>query len=30
MPAVCEATATRVTAGAAAAGLSINGCVFFI
>src|ERR1700731_4384689 len=30
MPAVCEATAARVTAGAAAAGLSINGCVFFI
>ena len=30
MPAVCEATVTRVTAGAAAAGLSINGCVFFI
>ncbi len=30
MPAVCEATVTRVTAGAAAAGRSINGCVFFI
>jgi hypothetical protein len=30
MPAVSRATATGVTAAAAAAGMSVNGCVFFI